>query len=190
MTEVVIIISHGSEEIETCCPLDLLTRAGAKVSIAKVPTSAEDAKNKNITLAQGLKITADLMVEEASKKSWNMIVVPGGLPGTEHVAKSAVTIEMLKKQKAAGKWVAAICAAPALVLAPNGLLAGEKATAYPSFQDKLPDKSSAKDPVVVSKKVITSQSPGTAFKFALQLVKELFGGEKMETIRKGTYSMV
>ena len=190
MSQVVVVIANGSEEIETCCAFDLLKRAGAKVSIAKAPSSPEDVGNLNIELSHGFKTIADMSIDDAAKQDWDMIVLPGGLPGTEHVAKSSVTIEMLKKQKAAGKWIGAICAAPAFILAANGLLDGEKATSYPSLQDKLPDKSQAKDPVVVSNKIITSQSPGTAFKFGLELVKALVGEAKMEELRKSTYSMV
>eukprot|EP00826_Nyctotherus_ovalis_P049350 TRINITY_DN5957_c0_g2_i1.p1 TRINITY_DN5957_c0_g2~~TRINITY_DN5957_c0_g2_i1.p1 ORF type:complete len:206 (-),score=67.86 TRINITY_DN5957_c0_g2_i1:68-685(-) len=190
MSEVLIVIANGSEEIESCCAFDILKRAGAKVTLAKVPSSSEDAGSLNLAFAHGLKTAADISIDDAAKKTWDMIIIPGGLPGTEYVAKSPVAIEMLKKQKAAGKWIGAICAAPALVLAPNGLLDGEKATAYPSVQEKLPDKTMAKEMVVVSNKIVTSQSPGTAFKFALELAKALFGEAKMEEVRKETYSMV
>ena len=102
----------------------------------------------------------------------------------KNIANYKVVIERLKNQKAEGKWVAAICAAPALVLAPNGLLDGEKATSYPSVQSKLPDQTMAKEPVVISHNIITSQAPGTAIKFSLALVQALFGEAKAEELKK------
>eukprot|EP00826_Nyctotherus_ovalis_P053257 TRINITY_DN6894_c0_g1_i12.p1 TRINITY_DN6894_c0_g1~~TRINITY_DN6894_c0_g1_i12.p1 ORF type:complete len:191 (-),score=58.54 TRINITY_DN6894_c0_g1_i12:165-737(-) len=187
MIDILIPVANGSEEIETCSTYDLLKRAGAKVTMAKVPSNAEDAKSLNVTLDQGMKIITDMNIEDAAKKPWTMIFVPGGSPGTENLAKSEALVGLLKRQKEEGRWIAAICAAPALVLAANGLLAGEKATCYPVLHDKLPDQSMAKEEVVVSNKIITSQSPGTAFKFSAELVKALFGNAKMEEVLKAAY---
>ena len=130
--------SQGSEEVEVSSPFDALVRAGSKVTLAKAPINADDAKDLQVTFNNGMKVVADEKIDDAAKKDWDLIVVPGGIPGTENLAKCTVLIDMLKKQKAAGKWISAICAAPAYVLTPNGLLAGEKATGYPSTQGMLP----------------------------------------------------
>ena len=187
MSKVLIAIAQGSEEVEVSSPFDALVRAGSKVTLAKAPINADDAKDLQVTFNNGMKVVADEKIDDAAKKDWDLIVVPGGIPGTENLAKCTVLIDMLKKQKAAGKWISAICAAPAYVLTPNGLLAGEKATGYPSTQGMLPDKSAAKEEVVVSNKVITSQSPGTALKFGFELVKALYGEEKLKDVMNQAY---
>lgn len=107
MTKVLFVIVNGSEEVEISAPFDYLKRARAKLVLAKVPMSAEDAANLNVTLDLGLKIIADTTLEEAAKKPWELIFVPGGLLGTANLAKSQLLIDLLKKQKEAKKWIAA-----------------------------------------------------------------------------------
>jgi 4-methyl-5(b-hydroxyethyl)-thiazole monophosphate biosynthesis len=102
--------------------------------------------------------------------------VPGGSAGAAALGKNRALIEMLKQQRSLRRWYAAICAAPALVLAPHDLLEGKRATCYPSFKDQLPRYIEA--PVVVDGHCVTSQGPGTALAFALKLVELLQGEDK------------
>ena len=184
MSKVLIAIAEGSEEVEFIAPIDLLRRAGATVTLAKVSISPADAATPNVKLNNGVVVIADSLIEPIINNPWDMILIPGGFPGTTNLAESKILVERLKKQKAEGKWIAAICAAPALVLAPNGILDGEKATSYPSLQTKLPDQTMAKEHVVISHKIITSQAPGTAMAFALATVQALFGEAKAEELKK------
>ena len=102
MSKVLIAIAQGSEEVEVSSPFDALVRAGSKVTLAKAPINADDAKDLQVTFNNGMKVVADEKIDDAAKKDWDLIVVPGGIPGTENLAKCTVLIDMLKKQKAAG----------------------------------------------------------------------------------------
>ena len=118
-----------------------------------------------------------------------MIVLPGGLPGAEHLRDCPILIDLLQEQCKAGRLVAAICASPAVVLAPHGLLKGKKATCYPGFDSQLPDPSKAHERVVRDGNCITSQGPGTALAFALTLVECLHGSDQSKAIAQQTLSL-
>ncbi|MDG1495115.1 MAG: DJ-1/PfpI family protein [Porticoccaceae bacterium] len=172
-------IAEGSEEIELITIVDVLRRAGVEVTVA----SANRDQNLQITASRGIKITADMMLDDCAKIHYDLIVVPGGLPGAEHLAEHPVLDLMLRDQAEQGKLFGAICAAPALVLASKGLLLDKIATCYPSFQQTLEAKevdSAAR--VVVDGNCITSQGPGTALDFALELVEQLCGLVKREEV--------
>ena len=173
---VLVPIADGTEEIEAVTIIDVLARAGANVTVAS-------ADAIQITASRGVKLVADKLIAECTDESFDLIALPGGMPGAEHLRDCAPLIEMLKAQKAAGKLVAAICASPAVVLAPHGLLDGKKATGYPGTQDKLPK--SANGRVVVDGNCITSQGPGTAMEFAVELVNQLCGKEKAQQVAAG-----
>ena len=176
---VLVPIADGSEEIETACITDTLTRFGADVTVASVQDSLL------CRMSRGLQVQADTTIQDASKKEWDLIVLPGGMPGAEHLRDSTVLQDMLKEQRSKQKLYGAICAAPAVALASNGLIGDNtKATCYPApgFREKL--KSASDDAVVVTDNLITSQGPGTGLLFALQLGENLFGKEKRDQIAK------
>lgn len=104
------------------------------------------------------------------------------MPGAERLRDSSTLIDLLDKQQSAKKPLAAICATPAVALETHGFLKGKKATAHPAFADKLSDGSEVTRRVVVDGMLTTSRGPGTAFEFALTLVKELYGVEKMKEV--------
>ena len=172
---VLVPIGDGSEEIETTCITDTLTRFGAKVTVASVMSSLI------CTMSRGIKVMADVSIDDASKESWDLIALPGGMPGAEHLRDSTTLIEMLNKQKNDGKMYAAICASPAIVLASKGLdVEGMTCYPAPSFRGVL--KHPVDDDVVVTGNLITSRGPGTSLQFALQLGEQLFGKEKADEI--------
>jgi len=164
---VLVPIGEDSEEIETSSITDVLTRFGAEVVVASV------MPNLVCKMSRGLKICADVTIEEASKEEWDLIALPGGMPGANHLRDSEFLVEMLKKQQEQNKLYGAICAAPAVVLQTHGLLAGPGATCYPAppFRATMADPSD--DKVVVQGNVITSQGPGTSLLFALSLGEQL-----------------
>jgi protein deglycase len=189
---VLVPIADGSEEIETSCITDTLTRFGAKVTVASVKPELI------CTMSRGLKIVADCTIDDAASEQWDMIVLPGGMPGAEHLRDCAtlqtlLEIHVIQQQKPYG----AICAAPAVVLAStsstsndtsSSLLSRTKssATCYPApaFRTKLAESGVAvsDDNVVVSGNLITSQGPATAIAFSLQLGEILYGIEKRNEI--------
>ena len=157
-------IAEGSEEIELVTIVDVLRRAGVEVTVA----SANSGEKLQICASRGTHIVADAMLDDCANKHYDLIAVPGGLPGSEHLAKHAVLDVLLRDQAAQDKLFAGICAAPALVLATKGLLLDKAVTCHPSFQKSLEAKEvDGAARVVVDGNCITSQGPGTALDFAL-----------------------
>ena len=184
MTKKVLVpISNGSEDIEAVTIIDVLRRAGAKVTVASV----EPTDGLRVCASQGTNILADCSISECvnDKKnaSWDLIAVPGGLPGSEHLASSQELDQLLRSQVAEGRLYGAICAAPHLVLASKGLLANRVATCHPMYHQQLEAREvDSESRVVVDNNCITSQGPGTAIDFALQLVEQLYGVVKREEV--------
>ena len=132
MPSVLVPIADGSEEIETTCIVDTLVRAGAEVTLASVGPALQ------VKCSRGVKIVADVMMADVATREFDCIAVPGGMPGATHIAGSAPFMSALRAHAAAGKVVGAICAAPAVVLLPAGLIpAGAAATCHPAFASKL-----------------------------------------------------
>lgn len=173
---VLVPIADGSEEIETTCLTDTLTRFGAEVIVASVMGGELVCK-----MSRNIKIMADVTIEDAAKEDWDLIALPGGMPGAEHLRDSETLISLLEKQKSAGKMYGAVCASPAVVLASKGLIE-EGSTCYPApvFRSEL--KGPVDDDVAVTGNLTTSQGPGTSIKFALQLGEQLFGKEKADEV--------
>jgi 4-methyl-5(b-hydroxyethyl)-thiazole monophosphate biosynthesis len=172
---VLVPIADGSEEIEAVCIIDTLRRAGAEVTVASV-------EKLQVTASRGVKLVADAGIADCTSHTYDCIALPGGMPGAEHLRDSAELIEMLRKQKQAGRLYAAICAAPAVVLQHHRLIENVRATCYPAFRSKLDPAHASDDRVVVDGHCVTSQGPGTAIEFALKLVELLFGPAKAEEV--------
>jgi 4-methyl-5(b-hydroxyethyl)-thiazole monophosphate biosynthesis len=171
--KVLVAIADGIEELEAVTIIDVLRRAKADVTVASV-------NSRQVTASRGVKLVADVLIADCADQVYNLIALAGGMPGAEHLRDSNVLIELLKAQAESGRFYAAICASPAVVLKHHGLLAGKKATCYPSLISQLPNTEDAK--VVVDGNCITSQGPGTALEFSLKLVELLFGKEKTEEV--------
>jgi 4-methyl-5(b-hydroxyethyl)-thiazole monophosphate biosynthesis len=170
--KVLVPIADGTEEIEAVCIIDVLRRAGADVTVAAVGGRLQ------ITASRGVKIVADLLLDQCCNETFDLIVLPGGMPGAEHLRDSQMLKELLQKQQAHNRWFGAICAAPAVVLQAHGLLKGKRATSHPAFMERLDADRAQQDRVVVDGRCVTSRGPGTALAFALQLVSLLFGASK------------
>ncbi|KAK7401780.1 hypothetical protein VNO78_13543 [Psophocarpus tetragonolobus] len=167
--KILVPIANGSEEMEAVIIIDILRRAKANVVVA----SAED--KLEIVASRNVKLEADMLLDEAAKLSYDLIVLPGGLGGAQTFANSETLVSLLKKQRESNKYYGAICASPALVLEPHGLLKGKKATAFPAMCSKLSDQSEVENRVVVDGNLITSRGPGTSIEFALAIVEKLLG---------------
>jgi 4-methyl-5(b-hydroxyethyl)-thiazole monophosphate biosynthesis len=179
MARVLVPLAQGCEELESVTIIDLLRRAGIDVT-----TAGLDAQP--VTASRGVVLIPDTTLDEALKKDYDMVVLPGGLPGADHLDQDHRIQALLKKMADSEKFTAAICAAPK-VLASAGLLDGKRATAYPGTLEKLnlTNTMLTADPVVTDGKVITSQGPGTAMDFALTLIEILAGTEKRKSVEAG-----
>ena len=169
--KVLVAVADGIEELEAITIIDCLRRAGANLTVASV-------QNCEITTARKVKITADCLMADCKGEVYDLIVLPGGMPGAEHLRDSKELAEMLKKQKSSPRFYAAICASPAVVFEHHGLLADKKATCYPAMAEKIKNRQALEQRLVVDGNCITSQGPGTALEFSLKLVEILFGSEK------------
>ncbi|XP_019193862.1 PREDICTED: protein DJ-1 homolog A-like [Ipomoea nil] len=177
--QILVPIANGSEEMEALIIVDVLRRAKAQVVVASVDDSLEIVASRNV------KLVADVLLEDAAKSTYDLIVLPGGLGGAQAFANSEKLVNMLKKQRESNKPYGAICASPALVLEPHGLLKGKKATAYPAMCNKLSDPSEADNRVIVDGYLITSRGPGTTMEFALAIVEKFLGRDTALELAKG-----
>lgn len=171
--KVLVAIADGTEELEAVTIIDVLRRAKANVTVASIG-------NKQVTASRGVNLVADAVISDCVGKVYDLIVLPGGMPGAEHLRDSKELTEMLKAQADSGRFYAAICASPAVALKPHGLLKGKKATCYPSLLSELDNPEQAK--VVVDGSCITSQGPATALEFSLKLVELLFDKQKSHEV--------
>ena len=169
MKRVLMPLAEGFEEIEAVTVVDLLRRANVEVRTAALA-------GRRVTGSHGITLEADLEIGRVRAADYDMIVLPGGMPGADHLRKDARVVALLREFAAAGHYVAAICAAPG-VLAHAGLLDGREATSYPGFlrADSAPGIRLSDAPVVIDGKVVTSRGPGTAIDFALALIEVLEG---------------
>lgn len=176
MTKKVLVpIANGTEELEAIAIIDTLRRSGAGVVVASV-------QEQIITGSCKTKIVADKLIKDCLEEDWDLIVLPGGIPGATNLRDSDELTEILKRQAAAGKLYAAICAAPVVVLQHHGLLKGKIATANPGFARKLENQGSIRERVVVDGNCVTSQSRGTALEFSVKLIELLYDKEKADQI--------
>ncbi|CAD7703639.1 unnamed protein product [Ostreobium quekettii] len=173
---VLVPVGNGVEEMEAVITIDVLRRAGAEVTVASVE---DDVK---VTCSRGVQLVADANIAECATTEYDLIALPGGMPGAERLRDSEVLAKLLGEQASRKGLYAAICASPAVVFQSQNLLNGRKATSHPAFVDRLADQSSAASRVVVDGNLTTSRGPGTAFEFALSLVQQLFGEEKMKEV--------
>ncbi|MEX6501604.1 DJ-1 family glyoxalase III [Pseudomonas zhanjiangensis] len=164
-----ITVADGVEDIECVTLIDVLRRAEIEVVVASIEG------RRMITCARGTRLTADTMLVDVLAQEFDLIVLPGGMPGAQRLAEHEPLAERVREQARAGKFYAGICAAPALALQQFGVLRQRQMTCYPSFSDRLSGCSFIDQPVVVDGTCITSQGPGTALAFALTLVEQLCG---------------
>ena len=179
MASVLVPLAQGCEELEAVTVVDLLRRAGIDVITAGLDTQPVHA-------SRGVTLLPDMSLDAALQLEFDMIVLPGGLPGADHLRDDPRVIELLKKMAAADRYTAAICAAPR-VLAHAGLLDGKRATSFPGALDvdTVPGIEYQEAPVVMDGKVITSRGPGTAMDFALTLIETLVGKQQRDEVEAG-----
>ncbi|KAI4388265.1 hypothetical protein MLD38_000608 [Melastoma candidum] len=174
--KVLVPVANGTEPIEAVVTIDVLRRAGADVTVASVE------KQLRVVAAHGVKLIADAFISDCADAVFDLISLPGGMPGGSNLRDCKILENLVKKQAMEGRPYAAICASPAVVLGSWDLLKG--ATCYPSFMEQLKSFASAvvDSRVQVDGKVVTSRGPGTTMEYAVTLVELLFGKEKANEV--------
>jgi 4-methyl-5(b-hydroxyethyl)-thiazole monophosphate biosynthesis len=179
MASVLIPLAQGCEELEAVTVVDLLRRAGIHVVTAGLD-------EQPVRASRGVVLLPDMTLEQALQSDYDMVVLPGGLPGADHLGDDPRIIGLLKEMAAADKYTAAICAAPR-VLARAGLLEGKRATSYPGALETaaVPGLDYSEESIVTDGNVVTSRGPGTAMDFALHLIELLAGKTGRDTVEAG-----
>ena len=180
MAKVAVFIADGSEEVEAITPVDLLRRAKVDVDVVSVMDTLE------ITASRNVKITADKLIGDIDFDEYDLLMLPGGVKGTNNLNACEELKKQLVKFSDQGKGIAAICAAPT-VFAGLGLLSGKDSTCNPGFWEELRANGAnviEDSKVVVNGNIITSQAMGTSVDFGLELVCYLCGDEEKESLRK------
>ncbi|MBW2591628.1 MAG: DJ-1/PfpI family protein [Deltaproteobacteria bacterium] len=173
--KVLVPVADGTEELEAVGIIDVLRRAEAEVTVASVG-------QLQITASRGVKLIADTLISDCVDTQYDLVVLPGGIPGADNLRDSKELTGILKRQSEKGLLYGAICASPAIILEHHGLLKGRKATCHPAYTDQLSNTEEIESRVVVDGSCITSQGAGTVIDFALTLVELLYGGERREAV--------
>ncbi len=176
MSHVLVPLAQGCEELEAVTIIDLLVRAGIQVTTVGL----DDAP---VTASRGTRLIPDDTIDRVMARDFDMIVLPGGLPGANHLRDDSRVQTILKRHANDHKYLAAICAAPK-ALAAAGLLSNKTATAFPGTLEALADSTItiSGEAIEVDGKIITSRGPGTAMDFALTLIEILAGKNQRENV--------
>ncbi len=177
MSKVGVFLADGFEEIEGLTVVDLLRRAGIDTVMVSV------MEGKDVIGSHGIRVKADEMLRDTDFGALDMLVLPGGMPGTTNLENCRPLMEQVDTFHKAGKYISAICAAPG-VFGRRGILEGRDATVYPGLEGELKGASPKETPTVVSDHILTSRGMGTAIAFGLAIVERFQGREKADELAK------
>lgn len=176
MSRALVPLAQGCEELEAITIIDLLVRAGIDVTTAGL-------NEQTVTASRGTRIVPDTTIDAVKNEHFDLIVLPGGLPGANHLRDDTDLQVLLKQHAADDKLIAAICAAPK-ALAAAGLLEGKQVTCYPGALNEYTQLNVRTTAIEIDGQIITSRGPGTAMDFALVLIERLKGKIKRDEIEK------
>ena len=179
MKRVAVLFAEGFEEVEGLTQVDFLRRAGVEITMVGVT-------GEMVNGGHDVTIKTDTTVDQIKPHTFDGVVIPGGMPGAENVYSSSHAQKFITSIFQSGGLVAAICAAPAVVLEPLGILKGKTATCFPGFEGRFKQASFSEDRVVEDGTVITSRGPGTAAEFAVALITYLIDSETAVKVKNKT----
>lgn len=172
-----VLFAEGFEEIEAVTPVDVLKRAGVEVDMAGIA-------GMEVTGSHGITFKMDCQLEDIFVDDYDMVFLPGGLPGSHYLRDDENVIQFVQDMNALGKWVAAICAAP-VVLEKAGILEGKKATSHPSKEEEITSCDEyTESRVEVDGNIITGRGAGCAMEFSFALCEALGLKDKVEVLKK------
>ena len=172
---VYVLLAEGFEEVEALTPVDLLRRAGVETRLVGVT-------GETVCGARGIRVVTDLSMDDIDLAQADMIVLPGGMPGTTNLYADKRVTSAVRAMYDAEKYVAAICAAPSVILGGMGLLKGRRATCYPGMEDGMMGSTPEKKNAVTDGRIITGCGVGGALDFACELITALCGKAKADEI--------
>lgn len=172
-------LAEGFEEMEAITTIDIMRRAGFKLNTVSI------SSNLDVTGAHGVTIKADNLFNETNFADAEWLILPGGLPGANNLAEFKPLNDLLVSHHSHGGNIAAICASPAVVLAPLGILDGREATCYPGFEETMKSAKKGYMPVCQDGNIITANGPATATAFALAIVAKSIGEECAREVAEG-----
>lgn len=172
-------LAEGFEEVEALSVVDIMRRAGLPVTTVSISSTLQVKGAHNIT------VTADAIYSDTDFNNANWLILPGGMPGASNLAAHADLCKLLKAHNAKGGNVAAICASPAVVLAPLGILDGKRAICYPGFEKAMSLSKIGGSPVETDGNIVTANGPATATLFALAIVVHTLGEPAARDIAEG-----
>ncbi|UER67775.1 DJ-1/PfpI family protein [Borrelia sp. BU AG58] len=175
---VAVVLADGFEEIEAIVPVDILRRGGVDVRLISING------DRVVSGSRGVAFLADEKITACSAADFDLIILPGGMPGASNLFESRDLDKILRDMNLGGKFIAAICASPAVVLSAKGLLGANRFTCYPGFEDGTTDGRFVDENVVISDNFITSRGVGTAFEFAFALLGLVKGSKVVEDVRQ------
>lgn len=174
--KILVPLANGFEMIEALSVVDVFRRGGVGVDLVSITSEL------TVVSSHGVPVTADKSISDCQQQQYDLIVLPGGIPGSENLANSGELQELLQKQNEAGRMYGAICAAPALVLGSQGLLDGKDATCHPLFIEKLPSQEHTAKSVVSDQNCVTARGAGVSIEFSLTLLEKIMGVEKRKEV--------
>jgi len=183
MKRVIVLFAEGFEEVEGLTQVDFLRRAGIEVTLVGVT-------GQTVIGGHDIHIETDTTIDKIDPAGYEGVVIPGGMPGAENVGSSTHAQDIIRALFERGALVAAICAAPAVVLEPLGILEGKRATCYPGFEGRFKKAVFSEERVIQEGNVITSRGPGTAAEFAAAIISYLIDAKTAENIQKQTLQPV
>ncbi|GAB6088992.1 DJ-1 family glyoxalase III [Spirochaeta dissipatitropha] len=175
--QAVVLFADGFEEVEAVTPVDFLRRAG-------IVTHMVGIQDRDVVGSHGIRITTDYTLDELDTTP-EVIIVPGG-PGVVNLASDPAVCSLLEQQFSSGRYIAAICAAPAKVLGPLGLLVNRRYTCYPGLEENLKEGEFSTDRVVVDGNLISSRAAGSSAEFSREIIRILAGDEAADGVHSST----
>lgn len=176
MKKVCVLLAEGFEEIEALTVSDVMRRANIICDLVSIN------KDKQVKSSHGIIVEADKLFED--NMEYDLVVIPGGMPGATNLRDDKRVINLIKKQNKEGKLIGAICAGP-IVLGKAELTEGRNITSYPGYENELPNCKYLEDEVVVDGNIITSRGPATAMAFSYKLLEKLGYENLVEGISSG-----
>lgn len=183
---VYVFLADGFEETEALCPVDLMRRAGIEVTTVSINKTVSVKGSHNIVVEADITARALMRGNHAADKL-ECVMLPGGMPGAANLDADETVDRFISEASLTGAYIAAICAAPAVLLGRRGLLEGREAVCYPGYEDKLTGARLSRKRVVCDGNIITALAMGASTEFGLEMIRALRGLDEANKIKESIF---